>query len=172
MFENYWNIYLYNIYIYTCILDVSQLEWIRVIFWTLIVFTSTKRKISNDSKSKRNHKAAQHGIRMQLLVPGGWKCCLKTSQKKPLVNLRSAIPFLLPQWKMYECFLFIFVIQLVFLCGTLAQNHSDVYFVLSRYQTPRNSPITHQDLKTHKTSRWAVYLKPFNVFRNRWVNPY
>ena len=40
---------------------------------------------------------------MQLLVPVGWTCCLKTSQKKPLVNLRSAIPFLLPQWKMYVC---------------------------------------------------------------------
>ena len=52
-----------------------------------------------------------------------------------------------------------------------SQNCSDFNFVLSRYQTPRNSQNTHQDLKTHKTSRCAVYLKPFKVFRNRWVNP-
>ena len=43
------------------------------------------------------------------------------SQKKPRVNVISAILLLLPQRKMYVCFLFICVIQLVFLCGTLAQ---------------------------------------------------
>lgn len=101
---------------------------------------------------------------MQLLVPGGRTSCLKKVKRSHVWIWYQLLCYFYPKGRCMMCFLFIFVMcnTTCLSLGYFSPNCSDFNFVLSRYETPRNSPITHQDLKTHKTSR---------CFRNRRVNP-
>lgn len=109
---------------------------------------------------------------MQLLVPGGRTSCLKKVKRSHVWIWYQLLCYFYPKGRCIMCILFIFVMcnPTCLSLGYFSPKCSDFNFVLSRYQTPRNSPIAHQDQKNAQNKQIGSLSKIFTV-RNRWVNP-